>query len=131
MEHFIEYYDGRRFFTETYTEQIPERTVAAALAVLPPYAFGFRFFDLVDEKPEVPDLGPDIVVEVRRKRLNVSGRYYVGGTVYTLAQIEAKARRNKEKWGILASNMRGNGWPRVVVTATGNTQALEEGDCVV
>ena len=57
-----------------------------------------------------------------------SGLYYLGGKIETLAEVEAR-----EPDSILASNMRGNGWDRVVTTTNGYrwTQPLRKGDSVV
>lgn len=56
--------------------------------------------------------------------------YYLGGRVETLAEIEARA---DPKESILRSNMRCNGWDRVVVNDNSWrwTQPLHKGDTVL
>ncbi|MBE3039715.1 MAG: hypothetical protein IMZ62_13010 [Chloroflexi bacterium] len=52
------------------------------------------------------------------------GRYYLGGTIYTLDEIEAM----DESHGTLATNMRSNNWLRVVKTRMGNFQPFTDAD---
>lgn len=56
--------------------------------------------------------------------------YYLGGRIETLAEIEARA---DPKESILRSNMRCNGWDRVVVNDNSWrwTQPLQKGDVVL
>lgn len=131
MKHFVEYYDGRRFFTEGYTAEVPERTIPAALAAVPEYAFGFRFFDMVDEIPNPPDLGPGLRVSVTRIRQNISGMHFIGGQILTVDDVRALAKIDPQNYRILLANMEGNGWANIVKTRSGNTRPLEAGDCVV
>jgi hypothetical protein len=113
MRHFIEAYDTRQFFTEEYSFQIPERTFAAALEVMPNHCSYFRFYDLVDGP--LPDAVPTpegVSVQYRYERLNVSGPVYPGGTLFNaddIRQMNADGR-----YDILLSNMECNGWARVV-----------------
>src|SRR5688572_12971577 len=53
--------------------------------------------------------GPE---DLDSKVTKTSGRYYLGGKIETLAEIEA---RNDPDEQILISNMRGNDWHRVIV----------------
>ena len=55
-------------------------------------------------------------------------RIYVGET-FTADEIEAWS--NADSYRILLSNMRGNGWERVVRTRAGNFQPVESVDVVV
>lgn len=59
-----------------------------------------------------------------------SPTYYFGVKVETLAEIEA---RRDPRDDILISNMRGNGWPRVVRTTSGwrTTMPLLDGDVIL
>jgi hypothetical protein len=61
---------------------------------------------------------------------NGSARFYLGGTVYTLAQLKAKFGGDPDK-RILLSNAEGNGWERTIQCRTGNWQPLNEGDQVL
>jgi len=59
-----------------------------------------------------------------------SGRYYLGGRVETLAEIEARGDPGER---ILRSNMRGNKWDRIIVNTNSwkITQPLEATDVVL
>ncbi len=120
MESYVEWFDGRQFFTETGTAQC-DRHVTDALFTIPPYAFAFRFFDL----PKAPDLGPDYVVTPRRQ--NVSGKYYPGGTVFNQEEVAYYFPEEK----ILLSNMQGNGYSHVVKHRGGGFQPFNPDEDVV
>jgi hypothetical protein len=62
---------------------------------------------------------------------NKSGRYYIGGTLYTVEQLEHRMAATGEDFKILASNMRGNRWGRVIECRTGNWQPFEADDWIV
>lgn len=59
-----------------------------------------------------------------------SGTYYLGGKIETLEEVEA---RDDPKEDILRSNMRINGWHKIVVNTNSWkwTQPLREGDTVL
>lgn len=59
-----------------------------------------------------------------------SGMYFLGGKIETLAEVEA---RNDPKEEILRSNMRGNGYDRIIVNDNSwrSTQPLRDGDTVL
>lgn len=59
-----------------------------------------------------------------------SGVYYLGGKIETLAEVEA---RDDPKESVLRSNMRGNGWDRIVTNTNSWrwTQPLEKDDVVL
>lgn len=71
--------------------------------------------------------GPD---DFDSKQTARSQMHYINCKVETLAEIEA---RNDPKESILRSNMRCNGWDKIVVTTKGWrwTQPLESGDVVL
>ena len=81
--------------------------------------YGFRF--------TTRSRGPD---DLDSKETASSGMYYLGGRVETLEEIEA---RNDPKEDILRSNMRGNGWNRIVVNDNSWrwTQPLYDDDVVL
>lgn len=114
MESYIEWFDGRRFFTETGTARC-KRSVFDALEIVPDYAYAFRFFD----KPETPDLGPNFVVSAKRQ--NESGLYYINASVWTQDDVATYLPDHD----ILLSNMRGNDWKYVVKTRTGSFQPFD------
>lgn len=64
------------------------------------------------------------------KEIARSGLYYLGGKIETLAEVEA---RNDPQESILRSNMRINGYDRIVVNTNSWkwTQPLRDGDTVL
>ncbi len=82
-----------------------------------PYGFFFR----------TRSRGPD---DLDSKETARSGVYYLGGTVATLAEVEA---RNDPTEETLRANMRGNGWDRIVTNTNSWkwTQPLGDGDTVL
>jgi len=52
------------------------------------------------------------------------GRYYLGGTVYTLAEIKEKFSSKSS----LISNLESNGWPSAILCRTGNWQPFTKKD---
>ena len=121
MIHKVEFLLPGSFLPESVVRTLDERSVDAATTQVPAGAFCFVLFDV----PETPDLGPDFVVTAKRQ--NVSGRYYLGGDVLTLAEVEALGPEKR----ILASNMRGNGWARVIKTRRGNWQPFTDEDALL
>ena len=81
--------------------------------------YGFRF--------STRERGPD---DLDSKVTKESGVYYIGCKVETLAEVE---KRNDPKEEILRSNMRCNGWKKIVTTTSGWrwTQQLGKGDKVL
>lgn len=75
--------------------------------------FCFYFTTVLTAEP-VPD-GEGGTLEVCPKEVARSGTHFLGGTVLTIHDVEARARPGDE---ILASNMRFN-WPVVVETSNG------------
>jgi len=71
--------------------------------------------------------GPE---DFESREVNKSGIYYLGGEVLTLADIEAQ---NDPKNDILISNMRGNGWDRIVINNNSYkwAQPLQKTDVVL
>ena len=88
----------------------------------PSGAFAFRFFERVTQTATLEDGRTHDHIE----RENVSGWYYPGGDVLTVDNVEAL----DGDYGILLSNMRSNGWDRVVRTRLGNFQPLNADDAV-
>lgn len=123
-EHRVEYDLGGRFFIEQDSQPVESWDVGLALASLPEYAQAFRFKTLLLHDP--------ITVDGREMRVSpveteTSGTYFPGGEVVTLAQVEAMG----DQMSILASNMRGNGWPEVVRTRIGTYFPYEPGDTIL
>lgn len=119
--HRIESESPGSFFSEQSFHAVPERTIEAALAVLPASAFRFRFYDALAATVDVEG-EPQTV----RKNENTSAWHYAGGTIYTLAEMEALNIAEAGRYDILLSNMRGNGWDRVIHTPKGNWHPWED-----
>lgn len=119
MEHRAEYLLPRSFYPEETVRKIASRDPAAALAAAPRGTFCFTIYDV----ETAPDLGPDFTVTPKAK--NRTGRYYIGGTLHTVDEVEAAGH------DILASNMRANKWPLVIHCPTGNWQPFEDTDTLL
>ena len=121
MHHRVTYYFPGSLFSEESTRTIDHRDPARAADDAPDGAFCFTLHDV----EETPDLGPDFTVIPKPK--NKTGRYYIGGEVFTVEQVEALDGDHD----ILAANMRCNGYEQVVRCRTGNWQPLEADDVVL
>lgn len=121
MKHFAEYLFPGFLFAEETTRELTKRSVAEGFNNAPEGAYCFTLYDT----EEAPDLGSDFNVTAKRK--NVSGRFYLGGRVYTLEQVKAMG----EEYRILAANMRGNGWERAIRCITGNWQPFTDDDLLI
>ena len=68
--------------------------------------------------------------ELDSREIERSGRYYLGGEILTLEQVEA---RNDPDDRILISNMKSNGHSRIIVNRNSyrSTQPFLEGDTVL
>jgi hypothetical protein len=127
QKHFVTFYSPGTFVSEQSTKEIASWDVPAAQAMAgdveerygaKPY--GFRF--------STRTRGPD---DLDSKVTSTSPTYFLPHCkVETLKEIEA---RNDPKEKILLSNMRGNGYDRIVVTTEGWkwTQPLVENDVVL
>ncbi len=75
-----------------------------------PKPFGFRFKTYLTAEP-IPD-GYGGFLKVEERKLKESGTYFLGGRLMTLEEV---LTRNDPSEQILASNMKGNGYPIVCV----------------
>lgn len=107
------------FEAEHDSRPVASRDPRVAADTAPAGAFAFTFYDVVTTEVDG--------VELRSRPRNHSSRYFIGGTVRTVAEVEAMEGDRS----ILLSNMRGNGWDRVIFCPAGNVQPLESGDVVV
>ena|SRR5260370_29692775 len=123
IEHWAEYFYPGSLFTESENKKLKARDVNKALAACLPGAFAFQFYD-VCVKVGVLEDGEKIE---KRTRRNDSGRYYPGGILKTLEEVEAMGK----DYSILASNMRCNNWNPVVLTRRGNYQPFERNDVLL
>lgn len=53
--------------------------------------------------------------ELDSKVTKISGIYFLGGVILTVADVEKMNNKQKEKYDILLANMRSNKWDRVVM----------------
>lgn len=124
--HFVTFLSPGTFGAETTAKPIDSWDVYAAVAMARtvkerhgalPYGFYFT----------TRERGKDDLDSHEAAR---SPLYYLGGKVETLAEIEARADPRED---ILRSNMRCNGWDRVVVNDNSWrwTQPLQKGDTVL
>lgn len=122
MRYQATYYIPGSFLSEEIVRPLDERSVHEALWKAPCGAFAFTLHDLADPPP---DLGPEYHVSAVPQ--NASGRYYIDGEKFTLAEVESWG----DQFKVLASNMRSNDWSTIVKCRTGNYQPLERGDRII
>lgn len=124
VEHFVEYIYPGMFVSEMSVMPIPKRE--RATLDIPKGAFGFRYFD---ERVYEAQREDGAKFEQREPRENVSPWTYFGDT-WTLAHVETLAKQDEKRWHTLLSNMRGNGYARIVRTAAGQCIPLDNHDVV-
>jgi len=108
------YYNGGLFEGErTYEAQSRDPECIK----VPKGAFAFQFFDRAVATPNIDGKS----IEMSSKPFNLSPKYYYGGRVLTIKDVEKEIPDNET----LISNMRGNGWKTVIQTRCGNIQPLE------
>lgn len=134
-KHFVTFYSPGTFFAEVSTRPIDSWDTVAATALArsiveryaaTPYAFQFEARIVSDPVPD----GEGGTLRVEPKTVAKSGRYFLGGIVETLEQVEARGDANDR---ILISNMRCNRWNRVITVCNGwrVTQPFTDEDSVV
>jgi hypothetical protein len=125
-KHFVIFFSPGTFFAEQSEKPIDswdvDKAVEMARKVKERYnarPYGFQF--------TTRERGPDDLDSKETKR---SGTYFLGGKVETLKEVEA---RNDPKEEILRSNMRCNGWDKIVVNDNSwrTVQPLQKGDKVL
>lgn len=123
IKHMVTFWLPGSFFSEDTAAEIPERTIAAAVAVAPDAAYAFQFFDspVVDFEFDAERFA---VLPVPQ---NKSGTYYLGGQVYTLDEVKGMLPAENT----LIGNMEGNGWPVVIKSPNGRWFPFEPGDQLV
>ncbi len=126
QKHFVIFYSPGTFVAETTSKPIDSWDVEKAMEMAhdvverygaTPYGFQFSTRSRVDE-------------DLDSKQSAKSPFYHLGGKVETLAQVEA---RNDPKEEILRSNMRCNGWDRIIVNDNSwrSVRPLEKTDVVL
>lgn len=132
-KHFVKFLSPGTFVAETTTKAIDSWDVAEACRMAEQIVerhgarpYGFRFLTkLVAE--DIPD-GEGGSLRVEPKEVASSGVHYLNGTILTLADIP-----DDSEHAILRSNMRCNGFDRIVETRNGYrwTQPFNKGDKIV
>jgi len=124
--HFVTFYSPGTFVAETTTREIEswdiEKAKSLAEDIVERYnakPYGFRF---LTREREDGDLDSHTSAQ--------SNLYYLKGRIRTLEEVERTANPDER---ILLSNMRANGWNRVVETTTPWkwTQPLEDSDVIL
>ena len=125
-KHFVTFFSPGTFVAEDTTRSIDSWDVNKAKEMAKsikerygatPYGFQFSTRERKDD-------------ELDSKVIQRSGMYYLGGKVLTVSQLE---KMNDPKNKILISNMKCNGWKRVIQNNNSWrwTQPLEKGDKVL
>lgn len=125
-KHFVTFYSPGTFFSETSRAEIGSWDVDKAVELAKeikerhgatPYGFRFLTKERTDE-------------ELDSKEVATSPMYYLGGKVFTLSDIE---NRNDPKDKTLLSNMRNNGYDRIIENDNSwhVVQPLHEDDVVI
>jgi hypothetical protein len=121
--------DMRRFFPETIYEDIKTRDVDAAKDRCPAGCCCFKFCDQEYEKATTEE---GELLEVKHEDVNHSYNYYMPpNELFTLEDLKRLTAINPDKYRIALSNMRNNGYTRVVQTRTGNLCPLNEHDVLL
>lgn len=126
QQHFVTFFSPGpgTFVAEITTKPIQDWNVPLAQQIAAEVAerygarpYAFQFF--TEERAEG---------DLDSHQIATSPMYYLGGTVETLAQVEARATSRD---AILLSNMRGNNYQRIITTLQGNVQPLADEDVVL
>lgn len=131
-QHFVTYVSPGTFFHETTRKPIESWDPALAVRMeegvverygARPYAVYFKTRLVSDDV----DDGRGGTLEVTPRTLRTSGRYYLGGTLLTIAELEANGEE------IAASNLRGMGCSHAIVSTRSYKimQPFEGEDCIV
>ena len=124
--HYVTFFSPGTFMSEQTSREIAEWNVATALKmageIVERYGarpYGFQFSTRTRG-----------IKDFDSKEAATSGMYYIGGTVRTLADVERAADPDER---ILLSNMRGNGWDRIITNSNSwkFTAPLRPGDTVL
>ncbi len=127
-KHFVRFFSPGTMFAEISEQEIAswdvDKAVELAKGVVERYGakpYGFRF-------STVSKMGTDW--DVKTETTATSSMYYLGGQVFTLAEVEA---RNNPDESILISNMTCNGYDRIIENNNSwkSTQPFSEGDVLL
>ena len=115
LKHYVEFFYLSSIIPHPICQEIETRTHPIKL---PEGAYAYRYFS----REEIEHEGETLYGE---KKDYSPKTYY--GEILTLEQIKALPGNH---W-ILISNMKSNGWDKIVKTICGNIQPLKKGDIVI
>lgn len=107
-KHFVTFFSPGTFFAEETTKPIDKWNINEAMKMAhsiterysaTPYGFQFSTRERADD-------------ELDSKATKKSGMYFLGGKIETIAEVEARDDLSEH---ILLSNMKCNGWNRIIV----------------
>jgi hypothetical protein len=133
--HYVTFASPGTFFHETSTLPIerwdPRLAVTMAERVVERHGarpYGFKFETRLESDPVSDGRGGTLRVEP--KTIRKSAFHHLGGTVETLAEVEARALPSER---VLCANMRNNHWPLIVVNTNSyrSVQPFRETDLIV
>ena len=116
IQHYVEFYFPGIITSDTSTCKIKNRD---SKFKIPKECYGYRFFDrkIIQEGDEI----------LKGKSFNYSGVRYINGKIYDKKKVERYVKNNET----LLSNMRLNGYKKVVKTIFGQFMPLEKNDMVI
>lgn len=133
--HYVTFYSPGTLMSERTTKSIHawdlELAVAMAKTITKRYdarPYGFYFSTMLEAVDVVETDRGSLMVQPRQ--IAKSGMHYLGGTVMTIQDVEARDDPNDS---ILISNMRINSWEHVVEVTNGyrSTHLFSPGDVIV
>ncbi len=119
----VTFYRPGSFFSEESTQEVTTHDPKEIAKLAPEHSFCFTIRDYV-AKTTIVD-GEEF--EKTEAEGESTGRFYIGGSVYTVDEMRAQFGEDSDK-RILISNMESNGWPAVIQCKTGNWQPFGEKD---
>ena len=117
IKHYVEFDLPGIFVPESEVRQVKQRDVVIARP--PKNCFAYRFYDRRETVLEGETL--------TGKRFNISPRYIVGGTWYTLAAL----KKHFPNEAILISNIEMNDYVGAIKCHTGNWQGRDKSDILL
>ena len=118
IEKYVTFRTGVRFFPEDYNKGVDDYSLDGVS--MPDDAWAYRFYTV--ERKVTQD--GDERFEKVSKPFNVTGWHYIQ------AEIKTSDDLDPVEHFILLSNMRGNGWDKVVKCRFGNYQPFESNDVI-
>ena len=117
------FYEPGSFMSEETSRVVKTRDPNEIAKMAPERAFCFTIEDFVEKTTTVDG-------ENFKKTESVggpSGRFYLGGNLYTVDELKAKFEGDRNKQTLI-SNIEGNGYPKAIHCRTGNWQPFTDQD---